>query len=107
MTPVQPLGGSDLLVPRLGVGTMTWGDPSGLSRYTPATLAYGGADGAEEEAGAFQTSLAAGVTLFEGLDQRLGDRRRDRRHEVDPVRRQARREHRDRDQPARQAARSA
>lgn len=65
MNPVQPLGRSDLLVPRLGVGTMTWGDPSGLSRYTPATLAYGGADGAEQEAGAFHASLAAGVTLFD------------------------------------------
>jgi aryl-alcohol dehydrogenase-like predicted oxidoreductase len=44
---------------------MTWGDPSGLSRFTPAKLAYGGAEGAEEEARAFEASLAAGVTLFD------------------------------------------
>ena len=65
MVQMQPLGRSDLLVPRLGLGTMTWGDPSGLSRYTPAKLAYGGADGADEEARAFDASLAAGVTLFD------------------------------------------
>lgn len=61
----RTLGRSDVTVSRLGVGTMTWGDPSGLSRYTPAKLAYGGADGAEQEARAFESSLAAGVTLFD------------------------------------------
>jgi aryl-alcohol dehydrogenase-like predicted oxidoreductase len=61
----KPLGRTDLQVPQLGVGTMTWGAPTGLSRYTPAKLAYGGADGAEQEAGAFEASLAAGVTLFD------------------------------------------
>lgn len=61
----QPLGRSGLQVPRLGLGAMTWGDPSGLSRFTPAKLAYGGAEGAAEEALAFQSSLAAGVTLFD------------------------------------------
>jgi aryl-alcohol dehydrogenase-like predicted oxidoreductase len=60
---------------------MTWGDPSGLSRFTPATLAYGGADGADQEASAFHASLAAGVTLFDtaamysngASERRLGD----------------------------------
>lgn len=65
MTDTQPLGRSGLQVPRLGLGTMTWGDPSGLSRFTPAKLAYGGAEGADEEALAFESSLAAGVTLFD------------------------------------------
>jgi aryl-alcohol dehydrogenase-like predicted oxidoreductase len=59
------LGRSDLQVPRLGVGAMTWGDPSGLARWTPATLAYGGAHGFEEEQRAVEASLAAGVTLFD------------------------------------------
>lgn len=59
------LGNSDLQVPRLGVGAMTWGDPSGWARWTPAKLAYGGAHGFEEEKRAFETSLAAGVTLFD------------------------------------------
>lgn len=61
----QPLGRSTLQVPRLGVGAMTWGDPSGLSRYTPAKLAYGGPESADEEARAFEASMAAGVTLFD------------------------------------------
>jgi aryl-alcohol dehydrogenase-like predicted oxidoreductase len=59
------LGKSDLQVARLGVGAMTWGDPSGLARWTPAKLAYGGAHGFEEEKRALEASLAAGVTLFD------------------------------------------
>ena len=65
MSSTPPLGRSELQVPRLGVGAMTWGAPSGLSRLTPAKLADGGAEGAEEEARAFEASLAAGVTLFD------------------------------------------
>jgi aryl-alcohol dehydrogenase-like predicted oxidoreductase len=60
-----PLGKSDLQVPRLGVGAMTWGDPSGLARLNPAKLAYGGAHGFEEEKRALKVSVAAGVTLFD------------------------------------------
>ncbi len=59
------LGKSDLQVSRLGVGAMTWGDPSGLARWTPATLAYGGAHGFDEEKRALEASVAAGVTLFD------------------------------------------
>jgi len=44
---------------------MTWGQPTGLARFTPAKLAYGGAHGAEEEKQAFEVSLVAGVTLFD------------------------------------------
>ena len=44
---------------------MTWGDPSGLARWTPAKLAYGGAHGFEEEKRALEVSVAAGVTLFD------------------------------------------
>ena len=81
MQQMQVLGRSALLVPRLGLGTMTWGNPSGLSRYTPAKLAYGGADSADQEASAFHASLAAGVTLFDtaamysngASERRLGD----------------------------------
>jgi len=59
------LGRSNLQVPRLGVGAMTWGDPAGLARWNPAKLAYGGAHGFEEEKRALETSVAAGVTLFD------------------------------------------
>lgn len=60
-----PLGKSTLQVPRLGVGVMTWGDPTGLARWNPAQLAYGGAHGIEEERRALEASIAAGVTLFD------------------------------------------
>src|SRR6266540_6070928 len=66
------LGRSNLQVPRLGVGAMTWGDPSGLARWTPAKLAYGGAHGFEEEQRAFEASLAAGVTLFDTAEMYSG-----------------------------------
>jgi aryl-alcohol dehydrogenase-like predicted oxidoreductase len=65
MNVTQSLGRSDVMVPRLGVGAMTWGEPTGMSRLTPAKLAYGGADGADGEARAFASSMAAGVTFFD------------------------------------------
>ncbi len=75
------LGRSQLEVPRLGVGAMTWGDPKGLARLHPATLAYGGAHGYDEEKSALETSLAAGVNLFDtaafysygAAERRLGE----------------------------------
>jgi aryl-alcohol dehydrogenase-like predicted oxidoreductase len=65
MTNRMLLGRSDLEVPRLGVGAMTWGSPSGRSRWGPAKLAYGGTPGPEEERRAFEASLSAGVDLFD------------------------------------------
>ena len=44
---------------------MTWGSPSGRSRWGPAKLAYGGTTGPEEEQRAFEVSLSAGVDLFD------------------------------------------
>jgi aryl-alcohol dehydrogenase-like predicted oxidoreductase len=65
MTDRIRLGRSDLVVPRLGVGAMTWGSPSGRSRWGPAKLAYGGAAGPEEGQLAFEASLSMGVDLFD------------------------------------------
>lgn len=59
------LGRSDLQVPRLGVGAMTWGDPAGIARLNPAKLVYGGTGGYEKEQRAVEASLAAGVNLFD------------------------------------------
>lgn len=39
MDTTTTLGRSNLIVPRLGVGAMTWGDPKGLARLNPAKLA--------------------------------------------------------------------
>lgn len=59
------LGRSNLKVPRMGMGVMTWGDAKGLARLHPAKTAYGGAHGIEEEKRALDVSLAAGVDLFD------------------------------------------
>jgi aryl-alcohol dehydrogenase-like predicted oxidoreductase len=65
MNNTQPLGRSELLVPRMGIGAMTWGDASGLARFHPAKIAYGGAEGLDEERRAFDAALAGGATLFD------------------------------------------
>ena len=65
MTDRIRLGRSDLEVPRLGVGAMTWGNPSGRSRWGPAKLAYGGPAGPEDERRAFEASVSAGADLFD------------------------------------------
>ncbi len=59
------LGRSNLKVPRLGVGAMTWGDAKGLARFHPAKTAYGGAHGFEEEKRALELSMESGVNLFD------------------------------------------
>jgi aryl-alcohol dehydrogenase-like predicted oxidoreductase len=61
MNQTRTLGQSDLRVPRLGVGAMTWGSPTGMARWTPAQLAYGASHGMAEEERALEVSLAAGV----------------------------------------------
>src|SRR5215207_1763193 len=81
MTDRIRLGRSDLEVPRLGVGAMTWGSTSGRSRWGPAKLAYGGTPGPEDEAQAFEASLLVGVNLFDtaamysggASEQRVGE----------------------------------
>src|SRR4030095_16887996 len=70
MPATQPLGRSDLLVPRLGVGAMTWGEAHGLGRLHPAHIAYRGggrprAGGGGGEGDAWEASIAAGATLFD------------------------------------------
>ena len=59
------LGRSNLQVPRIGVGAMTWGDAKGLARFHPAKTAYGGAEGYDEEKRALEVSLEADVNLFD------------------------------------------
>ena len=59
------LGKSELRVPRMGVGAMTWGEAKGLARLHPAKTAYGGAHGADEEQRAFELSIEKGVNLFD------------------------------------------
>ena len=80
------LGRSNLQVPRMGVGAMTWGDAKGLARLHPAKTAYGGAEGLEEEERALEASLDVGVNLFDtaamysvgAAERRLGELARQR-----------------------------
>ena len=51
---------------------MTWGDPSGLARWNPAKLAYGGAHGFDEEKRALEASVAAGVNFFDTAEMYSG-----------------------------------
>jgi len=75
------LGQSELLVPRMGIGAMTWGQPKGMARWTPAQLAYGPSQGAVEEERALEVSLEAGVNLIDtaeiysngASEQRVGE----------------------------------
>lgn len=60
------LGKSGLIVPRIGIGVMTWGQPKGLARFHPAKTAYGGGpESREAEQRAFEASLHAGVNFFD------------------------------------------
>jgi aryl-alcohol dehydrogenase-like predicted oxidoreductase len=58
------LGRSEVFVPALGLGVMTWGEASGIHRLMPAKAAYGGAISADEQA-AFVASMAADVNFFD------------------------------------------
>ncbi|HTP00914.1 MAG TPA: aldo/keto reductase [Anaerolineales bacterium] len=77
----ETLGRSSLHVPRMGVGAMTWGSPTGLARLHPAQTAYGAAHGIEEERRAVEASIAAGANLFDtaafysfgAAERRLGE----------------------------------
>jgi aryl-alcohol dehydrogenase-like predicted oxidoreductase len=86
-TPAITIGRSDIRVLPLGVGAMTWGNPSFGHRFHPAQLAYGPTDGIEEERKAVDVSLAAGVNLFDtaamysygDAERRLGDLTHDKK----------------------------
>ena len=60
----KTLGRTDVSVPALGLGVMTWGEASRLHRLMPAKAAYGGADSVGEQA-AFDASMAADLNFFD------------------------------------------
>ena len=68
MTPVEnimKLGGSELIVSRLGIGAMTWGDISMSPRFNPARFAYGPANDKEELRKAVEAGLSGGVRFID------------------------------------------
>ena len=59
------LGNTDILVSRLGIGAMTWGDLSLSPRINPARIAYGPAEGKDELKKAVDLSLENGVNFID------------------------------------------
>ena len=59
------LGKSDLKIPRIGIGAVTWGRLTGMAWWLPAHLTFGSSDGAEEEERALEVSLTLGVNLID------------------------------------------
>jgi aryl-alcohol dehydrogenase-like predicted oxidoreductase len=59
------LGRSNVLVPRMGLGAMVWGDMSTAPRWNPARRAYGPTSSIDEQREALEVSLAAGVNFLD------------------------------------------
>jgi aryl-alcohol dehydrogenase-like predicted oxidoreductase len=80
------LGRSTLRVPRLGIGAMTWGEPTEFPRWNPARFAYGLAEGVDEQRKALEVCIAAGANLVDtaafygkgASERRVGDLVRDK-----------------------------
>jgi aryl-alcohol dehydrogenase-like predicted oxidoreductase len=59
------LGSTDIRVPRLGVGTANWGDPSRFGRFDLGQMAYGPVGSLEQQRGAVDVSIALGAGFFD------------------------------------------
>lgn len=59
------LGATSLLVSKLGIGAMTWGDLSISPRFNPARIAYGPAGNKDELSKAIEASLDNGVNFID------------------------------------------
>lgn len=62
---MMKLGGSELVISRLGIGAMTWGDISMSPRFNPARFAYGPAESKEELRKVIEVSLSNGVSFID------------------------------------------
>jgi aryl-alcohol dehydrogenase-like predicted oxidoreductase len=58
MSGLIPLGRTDVMVSRLGIGVMTWGEKAFMT-------AYGGTAGREDEAHALEAGLAGGINFYD------------------------------------------
>jgi aryl-alcohol dehydrogenase-like predicted oxidoreductase len=59
------LGSTSLRIPRLGVGTMNWGDPATFGRFDLGQMAYGPIGDLEQQRAAVNVSIAGGAGLFD------------------------------------------
>ena len=66
---------SGLQAPLLGVGAMTWGDPSAIPRFSPARLAYGLVGSRDDQREALEASITEGASLVAGARAPCGNRK--------------------------------
>jgi aryl-alcohol dehydrogenase-like predicted oxidoreductase len=60
-----PLGRTGVMVSRLGIGTLTWGDPSESRPWSSPRLAYGPAGAEEDQKSALDVSMDAGINFID------------------------------------------
>ncbi len=60
-----PLGKTNVMVSRLGIGTLTWGDPLESHSWSSPRLAYGRAGAEENQKDALDVSLNAGINFID------------------------------------------
>lgn len=60
-----PLGKTGIMVPRIGIGTLTWGDPSESRALSSPRIAYGPAGAEKDQRDALEVSLQSGINFID------------------------------------------
>ena len=60
-----PLGKTSVMVSRIGIGTLTWGDPSESRALSSPSIAYGHANAETDQRDALEVSLNAGINFID------------------------------------------
>ena len=60
-----PLGKTSVMVSRIGIGTLTWGDPSESRALSSPRIAYGHANAETDQRDALEVSLNAGINFID------------------------------------------
>ena len=60
-----PLGKTNIMVSRIGIGTLTWGDPAESRTLSSPRIAYGPAGSEKDQSEALEVSLNAGINFID------------------------------------------
>lgn len=60
-----PLGKTKVLVPRIGIGTLTWGDPAESRALSSPRIAYGHANAGKDQKDALDVCLQSGINFID------------------------------------------
>ena len=60
-----PLGKTNIMVSRIGIGTLTWGDPAESRTLSSPRIAYGHANAEMDQKDALEVSLNAGINFID------------------------------------------